>query len=310
MAIPSSGEIKISEIATEFGDTAPNQMSEYYRGGGLVPNTPANAAVPTSGQIAVADFYGAQNRASVPLTISANTQNYNVYTQASASPLYVAGSTDITLTIQPGVLVGSSSTGSYALSVPNSFNPADTVTIVNNGVVIGRGGNGGSGGSASPFPFGVAGGGAVGGYAVYVNFPTTITNNGTLAGGGGGGGGGRAGQVVSPPTNPKQPSGPVTNYGGGGGGGGAGYPGGSGGGGGSPGGGSGSSGSSTAGGGGGAGPGPAGSGGAGGGRGANGSAGQPSPNGAGASGGTRGYYLVGNPFVTFPATGTRQGLVS
>ena len=133
MAIPSSGEIKISEIATEFGDTAPNQMSEYYRGGGLVPNTPANAAVPTSGQIAVANFYGAQNRSSVPLTISANTQNYNVYTQASASPSYVAGATDITLTIQPGVLVGSSSTGTYALNIPSDFTAGDTVTVVNNG---------------------------------------------------------------------------------------------------------------------------------------------------------------------------------
>ena len=159
MAIPSSGEIKISEIATEFGDSAPNSMSEYYRGGGLVPDSPANAGVPTSGQIAVADFYGAQNRASIPLTISANTQNYNLFTQANASPLYVAGSSDVTLTIQPGVLVGSSSTGAYALNIPSSFTTGDTVTVVNNGVVIGRGGNGGSGGGVPGGP-GFGGGSA------------------------------------------------------------------------------------------------------------------------------------------------------
>lgn len=315
MAIPSSGEIKISEIATEFGDTAPNQMSEYYRGGGLVPDVPGNAAVPTSGQISVANFYGAQNRVAVPLTISANTQNYNVYTQATASPSYTAGIADVTLTIQPGVLVGSSSTGTYALNIPSAFDSGDTVTVVNNGTVIGRGGNGGGGGpGVAP---GAAGGGGNAGSAVYVQFPTVFTNNGTIAGGGGGGGGGRGGQVVNPPTNPKQPAGPVAYYGGGGGGGGAGYTAGSGGGGGPGGGpggggpgGSGSSGSSTSGGGGGSGPGPAGNGGTGGGQGANGSTGQPSPNGGGAGGGVRGYYMVGNPFVTYPATGTRLGQVS
>ncbi len=33
-------------------------ISNYYRSGGFVPNTPANAAVPTSGQIKLSDFYG------------------------------------------------------------------------------------------------------------------------------------------------------------------------------------------------------------------------------------------------------------
>lgn len=318
MALPSSGTLSISDIASEFGDTAPNSMSEFYRGGGLVPDSATNSSVPTSGAIAIGNFYGAANRAAVPLTISANTQNYDVYTQASASPAYVAGTSDITLTIDSGVFVGSSSTGTYALSIPSSFNPADTVTIVNNGTVIGRGGNGGSGGAArSVAPVcPPAGSGGGGGNAVYVNFPTVITNNGTLAGGGGGGGGGRGALVISP-TPPKSPN-PIARYGGGGGGGAAGYTAGSGGSGGpaspapagaypgSPG----SSGSTTAGGSGGNGPGPAGSGGAGGGQGANGGSGGPSPYGGGGSGGTRGYYVVGNPFVTYPATGTRLGLVS
>lgn len=311
MALPSSGTLSISDIASEFGDTAPNSMSEFYRGGGLVPDSATNSSVPTSGAIAIGNFYGAANRVAVPLTISANTQNYDVYTQASASPLYVAGTSDVTLTINPGILVGSSSTGTYALSIPGSFNPGDTVTVVNDGVVLGRGGNGGNGGSA---PSGGGGAGATGGNAVYVNFPTVITNNGTLAGGGGGGGGGGRGRVYTPA--PPKGTASVTWYGGGGGGGGAGYPGGSGGSGGSspsgypgvPG----SSGSTTGGGAGGNGPGPAGSGGSGGGRGANGNAGGAgtSPTVPGGAGGTRGYYLVGNSLVTFPATGTLQGRVS
>jgi hypothetical protein len=35
------------------------KLSDYYRGGSLVPNTGTNTAVPTSGQIKLADFYGA-----------------------------------------------------------------------------------------------------------------------------------------------------------------------------------------------------------------------------------------------------------
>lgn len=318
MALPSSGTLSISQIASEFSDTAPHSMSEFYRGGGLVPDSPSNTAVPTSGQIAIGNFYGAQNRVGLPLTITGNTQNYNLYTTASANPVYSAGSTDITLTINPGVYVGSTSTGSYALSIPGSFNPGDTVTVVNNGTVIGMAGNGGSGGPGG-FP-GIGSAGSNAGNAVYVNFPTIITNNGTLAGGGGGGGGGRGWEYVAPP-QPKQPS-QITPLGGGGGGGGAGYNAGSGGAGGpatsgnqtpypgSPG----SSGSFTSGGNGGAGGsfpnGSGGPGGSGGGQGANGSSGGSTPFGPGSGGGTRGFYLVGNPYVTYPATGTRLGQVS
>lgn len=312
MALPSSGELKISDIASEFGDTAPHSMSEFYRGGGLVPDSSGNSAVPTSGQIGIGNFYNAANRASIPLVISSNTQNYDVY--SNRGPSYIAGNSDITVTINPGVFVGSSTTPTYALSVPGSFTSGDTVRIVNNGVIIGRGGNGGPGAHSSAQIYNGAAGGT-GGRAVYVNFPTTIDNNGTMAGGGGGGGGGAADGIVTP--RPPKTGGPYsTYYGGGGGGGGAGYPGGSGGSGGSgllpvaspgnPG----SSGTTSSGGSGGGAPGAGGPGGAGGGRGANGSAGTNAPRGNPGPGGTRGYYLVGSPFVTYESTGTRSGLVS
>ena len=37
MALQASGAISISELATEFGDTIPNSLSEFYNGGSLVP---------------------------------------------------------------------------------------------------------------------------------------------------------------------------------------------------------------------------------------------------------------------------------
>lgn len=302
MAIPGPGTaISINTIVGEFGGTTPHSISEYYRGGGLVPNTPGNSAIPTSGAIALGNFYGSANRNTYTLTISADTQNYDVYT--NRGPAYIAGSTDITVQINPGVTVGSSSIPAYAMLVPSAFNPADTITIVNNGSIRGAGGSGGSGGaysSGSP--------GSSGGNGLYVNRPTTVTNNGTVAGGGGGGGGG-GGALYYRPT----PKGPIpdcyTSGGGGGGGAGNNVGGGGGGGGGpqpaSPG----SSGTATTGGAGGGGsPGcgaypPGSSGGSGGNAGAAGSS-------SSGSGGAAGNYITGSPFVTWPATGTRQGGVA
>lgn len=326
MPIPGPGTaISMTTIATEFGGTVPHSLSEYYRGGGLVPNTPGNAAIPTSGTIAMSNFYGSANRVAVNLTISGNTYNYDVF--ANRGPTYVPGTSDITVTVNPGVTVGSTSVPAYAMLVPSGFSPSDTVTIVNNGVIQGMGGSGGTGG-AVPGPAGQQPGspGGGGGNAIFVNRPTVITNNGTVAGGGGGGGGGGSALFV---VNPKN----STNRGGGGGGGGAGFNGGGAGAGGvvapvwpaplQPGF-AGSAGTSPAGGAGG--PrrpfanqgGPAnysGAGGAGGGRGAAGSTGEtslssPGPNRPGGSGGGAGNYIVGNPFVTWPVTGTRQGGVA
>lgn len=304
----------MNTLATEFGGTVPHSLSEYYRGGGLVPNAPVNSAVPTSGTIALGNFYGATSRVPIVLPITSNTFNYDVF--ANAAPAYNPGISDITVTVSPGVIVGSTSTGAYAMLVPGAFSPTDTVTIVNNGVIQGMGGDGGPGGVViSTGPFGNASRpgnpGSGGGNALYINRPTVITNNGVVAGGGGGGGGGGAITSTDGAT------------GGSGGGGGAGFNGGGGGAGGPafhPGGGPpqpgnpGSPGTSSAGGAGG--PPivnvnfPGGAGGVGGGRGASGSPGGATANRSGGSGAGAGNYIVGNPFVTWPVTGTRQGGVA
>jgi hypothetical protein len=60
MAVPAGPTINFTNIVNEFGGTAPHSISEYYRGGPLVPNVPANSAIPTSGQISLSNFYNAQ----------------------------------------------------------------------------------------------------------------------------------------------------------------------------------------------------------------------------------------------------------
>lgn len=60
MALQSSGQIKLSEIAAEFGGSAPHALSEYYAGGSNVPS--GTGSIPTSGQIRLAtNFYGTSN---------------------------------------------------------------------------------------------------------------------------------------------------------------------------------------------------------------------------------------------------------
>jgi hypothetical protein len=318
MPIPGPGTaISMNTIAAEFGGTVPHSLNEYYRGGGLVPNIPANAAIPTSGTIAIGNFYGSSSRLTVSVVISGNTQNFDVF--ANRSPAYVAGATDLVVTVNPGVFVGSASTAAYAMLVPSSFSPTDTVTIVNNGVIQGMGGGGG-GGQPFPTPFPpISLDGAGGGNAVFVNRPTTITNNGTLAGGGGGGGASSS----SGPGQPGSKAAAGNRRGGDGGGGGAGFNGGAGGAAGTctvfPSNGPGqvgSPGNDSAGGAGGIYFGTLGTvaGGPGGGRGAAGAAGTAgtgfTPRPPGGAGGAAGNYIVGNPFVTYPATGTRQGGVA
>ena len=62
MALPSSGAISLSAIASEFGDSTPNSISEFYRGGSLVPNVSINNSIPTSGAISFSNFYGATDQ--------------------------------------------------------------------------------------------------------------------------------------------------------------------------------------------------------------------------------------------------------
>ena len=65
MPIPASGAISFSDIRTVFGGTAPDGLSEYYKGGGLVTDNATTANVPTSGAISFGDFRsssGSSNR--------------------------------------------------------------------------------------------------------------------------------------------------------------------------------------------------------------------------------------------------------
>lgn len=70
MALPSTGELALTDIQTEFGGGNPIGLSEYYAGGLYVPSgtTGDGGAIPTTGEITIGDFYGSQAGTTVTVT--------------------------------------------------------------------------------------------------------------------------------------------------------------------------------------------------------------------------------------------------
>jgi hypothetical protein len=289
-----SGTISLANVNTELGLAATTTISMNQT------NVRTLAGVP-SGAISMQNLQNKSNRVTASATISSDTTNYTLNT--AKAPGYSAGTTDMTLTINPSIYVYSTSTGSYALTVDTSWASGDTVTIVNNGLIIGRGGNGGPSGPASGYP---SPGGSGGGPALLVQRAITMNNLNRIAGGGGGGGGG-----ASPNVTYGKSSQSVSGGGGGGGigvsSGGTGYPHG-----GAYTGATGGSGSLTSAGSGGEGGQSAtgGPGGPGGTYGSSGSAGVNRPPYGGGGGGSAGACIVGNSNITYTNTGTRNGSIS
>jgi len=140
-------------------------------------------------------------RAVINLVIATNTSSYNLIEILNGTGLYYPGYSDITLTINAGVTVDSEDAGAPALTV-DGLTSGDSLIIVNNGTILGRGGAGGAAGWLKTVTVGSgknsttstsvqdAGPGGTGGTALAVTYIATLENNGVIRAGGGDGGGG------------------------------------------------------------------------------------------------------------------------
>jgi hypothetical protein len=269
-----TGQIGLSDVNTEVRRPATQ------------PDTTMNESIVrglaevVSGQISMNQLRGKTYRAQIALTLASNQAGYDLTSNITSNPAYAAGVTDTTVTINPGVTVYGASTSTGGLLIPSGLTSGDTVRVVNQGVIGGRGGNGGHGARTYQHS---ASSGNPGGTGMHVRYPTTMDNVGTMGGGGGGGGGGAAGNSDTPGA-----------YTGGHGGGGASYGPGAG---------------STTGGGGGGGGHNRGAGGSGGGLGQSGSGGSNciSQWRGPAGGGGHGKYVDGQGYLSYQNTGTRLG---
>lgn len=198
MALNPSGPISLG------GTTAGQSIALENGGPGTAQIALNDAAVRSlagvlSGAIVMpTDFWGKANAQS--LSITTNQTNLNLRTWALANGWN--GSSQVTITINGGVYVYSTSTGTPGLTIDGSW--PGGVKLINNGFVMGMGG---AGGHAT-----VARAGNAGGAAINLGVSCEIDSAvGYIGGGGGGGGGGDGG-----------PTGIRTGGGGGGAGGGAG----------------------------------------------------------------------------------------
>jgi hypothetical protein len=117
-------------------------------------------------------------------TLASTATNYNVYSAAQAAGWNGTAPLQATVTVPSGGVLGATSTSGYAFLTGTGFPTGSRITLVNNGTIVGAGGAGGSASAGG----GTGAVGNAGGSALYVQFPLTVTNNGTIAGGGGGGG--------------------------------------------------------------------------------------------------------------------------
>ena len=190
MTLPVSPlAISLANLQTEFGGSNPISLNEYYAGGSYVvagtngfPSA-VSTAIPSSGQISLSNFHGAV--VSYSLTISSNTQNYNLRTALLAAGYSGSGAFSVTVTINSGVYVWSNSTSLAAFDTGSLT--GGTINIINNGFIMGKGGVGGTATNGT---------GASGGPAMSINQNVTINHTsgtGYIGGGGGGGGSGAAG---------------------------------------------------------------------------------------------------------------------
>lgn len=168
MALPSSGAISLSEIQTEFGGTNPISISEYFAAADGIPGN--------NNPISFSDFYGTSSNIDLddiatPVVINGQ----NSLQEITVSDYISSGGQ---LTIPSGWWIWSNNTANAGMTIDIPC------TIINNGYIIGRGGNG-----AGTIGYN----GTAGGPAIRINSGVsgvTITNEtGAFIAGGGGGGG-------------------------------------------------------------------------------------------------------------------------
>ena len=132
MTLPASGTLKISDLRTEFTGPATSKMTDYYKGGTYVPNTPTNSAVPTSGTIKLSNFYGASSALPAP-TGTFSAANFTSTSGAFGGSYYISNNLTLTVTNGPitvtasGGTIQKNSAGSYLTSI--SFDTGDTIRM-------------------------------------------------------------------------------------------------------------------------------------------------------------------------------------
>ena len=192
LPVVPGNSMSFSQINTELGLASTTLISLNQASVRTLAGVGASPAT-----ISITNLSGKANQ--FAFTISTNQSNANLRTLAVNAGWNQ--SSKVVATINAGVYVSASSTGSDGLTINGAW--PGGVDLINNGFITGMGGVGGTGGQATfagaPGNQGKRGSdGSPGGRALLVSSAVTITNNGTIGGGGGEGGGGTVSLSVYP----------------------------------------------------------------------------------------------------------------
>jgi hypothetical protein len=204
MALQASGPISFSQIANEFG-TPPGKNLGAYRisqSVGTFSNLPLDTGVPQSGPVGFSSFYSKRLNVVVDLyNIQENTTRINARDRYNNNAVTIIGgfkttrplsSSGTKVYINVNKTIGSQKGDRNYVALRTGSWDSDTqlITVIgSDGNLYGAGGDGGIGGGIPNN----AGQGGQGSSALGIEYPTTITNQGTIFGGRGGGGGGAGG---------------------------------------------------------------------------------------------------------------------
>jgi hypothetical protein len=203
MALQASGPISFSQISNEFGQPPGKNLGAYRisQSVGTLSNLPLDTGIPQSGSIRFSNFLGKRLNVVVNFhSIQENTTRRNARDRYNNNGVTVIGgfrsrpasSSGTKVYINVNRTIGSNNGGrnNVALRTGSWNSNTQLITVIgSNGNLYGAGGNGGAGGGIP----GNAGQGGQGSSALGIDYPTTITNQGTIFGGRGGGGGGAGG---------------------------------------------------------------------------------------------------------------------
>ena len=137
---------------------------------GLIPHILATFVVPPNmSMMSILVSSGAKGRSTLSYTFASNTANASLNVTSISG--YSAGKSDITITVNSGIYLYSTSTSNAGLTLTGGSS-GDTITLVNNGYIMGMGGVGGgyddnAGGYTTA---------KVGGTALSLGFNTTVNN--------------------------------------------------------------------------------------------------------------------------------------
>ena len=137
--LPTSGTISLGDVRSSLGLTGAISLNDAT----VRAISPAGSASSATA-ISLSSVYSYGYNP----TIAANVTNYNMKSAAIAAGWDQRRQLNMSVTINSGIYVYSTSTGAYAFQTGSTFPTGSYLGLTNNGVIRGKGGDGGAGGAS------------------------------------------------------------------------------------------------------------------------------------------------------------------